>query len=105
LLTQLREVQIRIDSLDKMLLKRLTRLDFLKIDTEGFEDQVLARAEKVVELFHPVFYIELSREYNKSSQAAIAWLKARGYVFEKEPDLSSAHNGDNFIVYPSEKAR
>ncbi len=100
-----REVQIKIDSLDKVLLDRLQKLDFLKIDTEGFEDQVLAGAEKVVERFRPVFYIELSQEYNKSSQAAIAWLKARGYVFEKEPDLSSAHNGDNFIVFPSEKAR
>lgn len=100
-----REVQIKIDSLDRVLLDRLQKLDFLKIDTEGFEDQVLAGAEKVVERFRPVFYIELSQEYNRSSQAAIAWLKARGYVFEKEPDLSSAHNGDNFIVYPAEKAR
>ncbi|MDH4452067.1 MAG: FkbM family methyltransferase [Verrucomicrobiota bacterium] len=100
-----REVQIKIDSLDTVLLDRLTRLDFLKIDTEGFEDQVLAGAEKVVECFRPVLYIELSQEYSKSSQAAIAWLKTRGYVFEKEPDLNSAHNGDNFIVYPSEKAR
>jgi FkbM family methyltransferase len=99
------EVQIKIDSLDKVLLERLTRLDFLKIDTEGFEDQVLAGAEKVVERFRPVFYIELSQEYNKSSQAAIAWLKGHDYVFEVEPDLNVAHNGDNFIVYPSEKSR
>lgn len=99
----IREVQIKIDSLDKVLLDRLPRLDFLKIDTEGFEDQVLAGAEKVVERFRPVFYIELSQEYSRSSQTAIAWLKARGYVFEVEPDLSAAHNGDNFIVFPSER--
>lgn len=99
----IREVQIKIDSIDKVLLDRLTRLDFIKIDTEGFEDQVLAGAVKVVERFRPVFYIELSQEYYKSSQAAMAWLKARDYLFETEPDLNTAHNGANFIVYPAEK--
>jgi FkbM family methyltransferase len=100
-----REVQIKIDSLDKVLLDRLKRLDFLKIDTEGFEDQVLAGADKLIERFRPVFYIELSHEYMASSRNAIAWLKARSYIFDIEPDLNSAHNGDNFIVYPSEKKR
>ncbi|MGV3660323.1 MAG: FkbM family methyltransferase [Prosthecobacter sp.] len=98
-----REVLIKIDALDKVLLDRLTRVDFLKIDTEGFEDQVLAGAEKLVERFRPVFYIELSQEYDASSNAAISWLKSRGYVFETEPDLNVAHNGANFVAYPGER--
>lgn len=98
-----REVQIKIDSLDKVLLDRLTRLDFLKTDTEGFEDQVLLGAEKLIFRFQPVIYIELSQEYLESSLRAIAWLREHGYSFDPEPDLSDARNGDNFLAIPAGK--
>lgn len=38
----------------------LQRLDLLKIDTEGFEPQVLAGARATIERFRPVIYCELN---------------------------------------------
>jgi FkbM family methyltransferase len=93
--------KVQIVILDDYLQARITRLDFLKIDTEGFEDHVLAGAERLINTYHPTIYIELASEYLQSSQNAIRWLRAHGYKFEVEPDMTSAHNGDNFIAYYS----
>lgn len=38
----------------------LQRLDFLKIDTEGFEPQVLAGAQAALARFAPIIYLELN---------------------------------------------
>jgi hypothetical protein len=82
----------------------LSRLDFLKIDTEGFEIDVLMGAENTIRKHRPVIYIELSAEYHESSRTAIDWLQERGYVFSIPPDLNEARNGDNFLVFPSNEA-
>jgi len=95
-----REISIALDTLDNVILPLASKVDFLKIDTEGFEDQVLAGAEQVVARYRPIVYIELSLEYRDSSARAITWLKARGYTFDRDPDLASAHNGDNFLAIP-----
>jgi FkbM family methyltransferase len=99
-----REVTIEIESLDNIALPLISRLDFLKIDTEGFEDQVLMGAEQLVSRFQPVIYIELCQEYGESSARAITWLRAHGYTFENDPELTQAHNGANFLAFPAGKA-
>jgi FkbM family methyltransferase len=91
--------KVQIVILDEYLADLITRLDFLKIDTEGFEDHVLAGAERLINTYRPTIYIELASEYLQSSQNAIRWLRDHGYKFEVEPDMTSAHNGDNFIAY------
>lgn len=95
-----RELTIEIDALDHVILPLTPKIDLLKIDTEGFEDQVLAGAEELVTRDRPVIYLELSGEYGAASARAIAWLRERGYTFERDPDLASAHNGDNFLAIP-----
>lgn len=95
--------KVRIVVLDDYLAPLIGRLDFLKIDTEGFEDHVLAGAERLIDTYQPTIYIELASEYLQSSQNAIRWLKNHGYVFETEPDLTASHNGDNFIAVHSSK--
>ena len=94
------EISIELDRLDSLILPLTRKVDFLKIDTEGFEDQVLAGADEVVTRYRPVVYIELSQEYGDSSARAVAWLKARGYTFTRDPDLATAQNGDNFLAIP-----
>lgn len=94
------ELNIQIDTLDNVIFPRARKIDFLKIDTEGFEDQVLAGAVELVARDRPVVYLELSQEYGDSSARAIAWLRARGYTFERDPDLALAQNGDNFLAIP-----
>jgi len=98
---KVREVQkVRVVVLDDYLHGKLNRLDLIKIDTEGFEDRVLAGARQLLRRFKPVVYIELAAEFRDSSERAIKILKEEGYEFEVEPDLSAAHTGDNFLVLP-----
>lgn len=95
--------EVEVLPLDEAL-PALSRLDFLKIDTEGFEIDVLMGAENTIRKHRPVIYIELSAEYHESSRTAIDWLQERGYVFSIPPDLNEARNGDNFLVFPSNEA-
>jgi FkbM family methyltransferase len=92
---------VQIVVLDDHLPLTLRRLNFLKIDTEGFEDAVLAGAVKTLQKFHPVVYIELSSEYLESSQRALGILKSANYRFDHEPVLEQCHFGQNFIAYPN----
>ena len=96
----LREVTVEIDTLDGVILPQISRLDLLKIDTEGFEDQVLAGAFELVAQHRPLIYIELSQEYADSSARALAWLETRGYKFDRVVDLQKVWNGDNFLAFP-----
>lgn len=97
--------KVQIIRLDDWFAGKLDRLDFIKIDTEGFEDHVLAGAGALFDAYHPTVYIELSSEYRQSSERAIQWLRDRGYTFEREPDLTQSHNGDNFIAVHSSKSK
>jgi FkbM family methyltransferase len=96
----LRKDVVEIRAIDEDLGPKLQRLDFLKIDTEGFEIDVLAGSANTIARHQPVIYIELSAEYRESSQSSIEWLKSRDYVFTNEPNLDQAHNGDNFFAVP-----
>jgi hypothetical protein len=98
-----KEVQVvKVVVLDEYLGERLSRLDLIKIDTEGFEDRVLKGARRLLRRFKPVVYIELSAEFRDSSKRAVRILKEEGYRFEVEPDLSASHKGDNFIARPAD---
>ncbi len=91
---------VQVVRLDDFLGPKLERLDFLKIDTEGFEDEVLLGAERTLERFMPVVYIELCSEYLNSSERSIAFLRGRGYIFDQDVNLSEAHDGTNFFALP-----
>lgn len=91
---------VRIVKLDEFLGPKLTRLDFLKIDTEGFEDDVLAGAPELLKRFMPVVYIELSSHYLTSSEKAVGILRSHGYTFDREIDLGKSYSGDNFFALP-----
>ena len=93
--------RVRIEVLDDYLSAQIERLDFVKIDTEGFENEVLQGCRRLLQQFHPVVYIELSAEYRDSSRAAIDLLKSEGYSFDREPDFDCAHMGDNFLAFPA----
>jgi FkbM family methyltransferase len=53
--------QVEVRTLDQIVeTLGLSRLDFLKIDTEGFEPQVLEGARATLERLRPVIYLELN---------------------------------------------
>ena len=54
---------ISITDIDSFVSERgLSQVDFVKIDTEGFEESVLAGMQHVIELHHPDLWIEVSEE-------------------------------------------
>ena len=81
---------ITIDSLD------LPGCDFLKIDVEGMELQVLQGAEETIRKYQPVIYAEADREDKKD--ALFAYLRSHGYrLYRHEPPL---YNPDNYFHNP-----
>ncbi len=97
--------EVRIVKLDDFLGPRLERLNFLKIDTEGYEDDVLLGATDLLRRFYPVIYIELCSEYLVSSERSIQFLRSLGYALDREIDLRHSSNGENFFALPPKYQR
>jgi FkbM family methyltransferase len=91
---------VRIVNLDAFLGPKLDRLDLLKIDTEGYEDEVLSGAIGLLQKYKPIVYLELSSQYLAQSQNAVGILRKLGYTFNPELNLEQAYLGDNFFAYP-----
>ena len=91
---------VSIVKLDTFLGPKLERWDYLKIDTEGYEDEVIAGAAVLLKKFRPTIYIELGPQYEASSQRAIRLLRDLGYTFEQEVDIAKSANGENFFALP-----
>lgn len=54
-------VSVPVETLDRVVASRgLERLDFVKIDVEGFEPDVLAGGAAAIERFRPVIYMEFN---------------------------------------------
>ena len=65
---------VRMARLDKTVESlSLANIDFIKIDVEGFEPEVLLGGETVIEKFHPWLYVEITP----------AWLQGRGHSMEQ----------------------
>ena len=64
------------------------RLDFIKIDTDGYEPYVLTGARRTIERLHPMIFFELGpdalKEANSSAEELIGLLVGLGYRFEHE---------------------
>lgn len=94
--------EIRITTLDKFSENIPGRVSFIKIDTEGYEPQVLRGAQKLIERDKPIIYIELGGEHQESSKEALGILKEINYHCEAENiNLSSIPAGINFIANPN----
>jgi len=84
---------VRIDTLDNALLQQLDHLDFLKVDVEGFELEVLKGAERTLERFHPKIALEW-HSFGPSMQELDLFLTATlGYSLE----LVDARKGHSMV--------
>lgn len=74
----------------------LKRLDFLKIDVEGMELNVLKGAQRLIAKFHPVIYTEADRK--DKNPTLFAWLRNHGYrLYWHTPPL---YNPQNYFGNP-----
>ena len=93
--------KIKITTVDKFSKKISDRIAFIKIDTEGFEPQVLRGAKETIKKDKPIIYIELGGDNLESSLEALKVLKELGYQCEAENiDLKTIPAGVNFIATP-----
>jgi FkbM family methyltransferase len=77
--------QVEVDSLDHWVeLKGLPPADFVKIDTEGFEGEVLSGARATLERVRPQLFIEIhgsgSEQKRANARSVVALLSDIGYV-------------------------
>jgi FkbM family methyltransferase len=75
-----RKQSASMTTLDEMYCQR-PRVDFIKVDTDGFDLEVLRGAEKTLKRDAPVLYFELFPALLSTSTPAIdlAWLQSIGY--------------------------
>jgi FkbM family methyltransferase len=76
---------ITINTLDNIVLsEQMTKVDWIKIDVEGFEMNVLKGARLTIQQFKPSLFIELDdknlREQNSSASELVSWLNESGYT-------------------------
>ncbi len=97
------EEQVKITSLDKYFYDKKTKINFIKIDTEGFEPEVLKGAKQIINSSKPLIYIELGGgKFLQSSKDAIKILYDYGYKLSiNEKELESIPAGRNFVALPN----
>lgn len=70
----LTEIRVPTDTIDNRYLDT-DRLDFIKIDVEGAELQVLQGASQVLAKFHPIVFVEISLNHEQTRE----FLRGQGY--------------------------
>lgn len=78
-------ITVTVDTLDALCSREgIDRLDFLKIDVEGAELQVLEGGKQVVDALHPAMLLEIearhTARYRRTPGEVIAWMLDRGYT-------------------------
>jgi len=73
--------KVDIISLNSFVLKDLNKKpDIVKVDIEGFEFKALKGMDKIVDLYHPIFFIDAHGKKNHS--CCITFLEEHGYKVE-----------------------
>ena len=90
----------------------INRIDFIKIDTEGFEKNIVYGANKSLKKYRPVVEIELIQNFHNVTDASIFEIKeffnSLEYTFFYiQPGTSKLKQGEgwNSIVIPNEKIK
>lgn len=76
----------------------IKKIDFIKIDVEGFEFEVLKGAGQVIDTFRPTLFVELNNENLKANDASaeevLEWIQNKDYTVYKASDMSVVNKND-----------
>ena len=85
--TDIKPIKIQVDTVDNLFYAKNIPVDFIKIDTEGWEYYILLGAEKTINKYRPVIQLEWNimnmKQCNVKKKKLQKLLKKYGY-FEKE---------------------
>lgn len=106
----LKEEKVRVETLDDFVAKNnITRLDFIKCDTEGHELAVFRGAEKTLETLRPFLYIEIKDANKKSLFDRLKGKNYHPYQWDNETSrivtVTDEQNirSENYYFFPIEK--
>lgn len=94
--------EIRVERLDDVPEVWATPVSLLKIDTEGYEPEVLEGAQRLIAERKPVIRLEMGGEYVDSTLRSIALLTDYGYDTQhiESIDWSRVGNGSDYVFFP-----
>jgi FkbM family methyltransferase len=94
--------EIRLERLDDVADASATPVSLLKIDTEGYEPEVLRGAERLIAKHRPIIYLEMGGDYLASTLESIDLLTDAGYSTEhvRSIDWSAVGNGSDYFFLP-----
>ena len=100
----LRHFPVHSRTLDSLLLDGAKKIDFMKIDVEGLEPQVLQGASALIKKFMPALFIEISSDPDQKESPAhklFALLKQNGYssYWYDGEKLRKRNQGDKSVNY------
>ncbi len=105
------KIPVRVERLDDQLLPFLSRCDFLHLDAEGFEPQILLGAEALLARFKPVMLIEIGDihlvRWGMTPQDVMSLLHRLGYQTQRTNCVSNGIDGVdvfNVLCRPRESA-
>lgn len=79
---QTRVKQITLDSFFERQISEGDSIDFIKIDVEGYELEVLAGARRLLSTFYPLVICEIESRHNDRYEEVFNFMFALGYVCE-----------------------
>jgi FkbM family methyltransferase len=105
-------VDVEVQTLDGVCAgEDIARLDFIKIDVEGAELQVLKSGEDSIKRFRPKLLVEIedrhTARYRHAANDVVTWLEQRDYVMHtwqgswQKADVVCAH-ARNYLFLPGE---
>ncbi len=104
-------VAVTVDTLDALCRREgVDRLDFVKIDVEGAELQVLEGGKEVVDALRPAMLVEIearhTARYQRTPDEVIGWMFDRGYTMHTwqgrwQPASSIDPGTRNYLFQPS----
>ncbi len=105
------KIPVRVARLDDDLLPSLSRCDFLHLDAEGFEPQILLGAEALLKRFKPVMLIEVGdvhlERWGMTPQDMMSLFHRLGYQSQRTNCVSNGIEGVdvfNVLCRPRESA-